>query len=114
MGYEKLGYLLVGAAFLCGVAFFLLAGRLGKDWVRKLGLLLGAAAVAGFLVWGLHVGEVRSQVTAAKWGIVIPGPGETVPHGYAEDPAEMIRQMKQELQKAKETCRAYGWRWEEL
>lgn len=114
MGLEKLGYLLVGVAFLGGAVCFFLGGRLGKDWPRKIGLFVASFAVVAFIIWGLHVGGVRDYVVAAKREIVIPAPGEPVAHGFAEDPKAMVEEMKQELEKARETCRAYGWKWEEL
>ena len=114
MGYEKLGYLIIGVVFLGGITFFVLGGRLGMDWQKKLGFLLSLLAVAAAISWALRVDQVRTTVRSAKYNIVIPGPGEPIPAGFGEKPQDTVRYLRQQLQKAKDSCRAYGWKWEKL
>ena len=114
MGYENLGYLLAGAAIAVGILAFLLGGRLARSSLRIAGFVLAFLGLLAGFAWGIQVGAVRARVQTTKRETVIPAPGERVPHGFGEDPQELVRGWQRDLERARDTARAYGWKWEDL
>ena len=115
MGYENLGYLLIGAGVAVGALVFAVARRSGSNLARSAGFVVIFVGLVALLLWGIRVGAVRTELSRARRQILIYGSEDPFPQGFG-DPTreEHNRKARRDLAAARAKARAYGWKWEDL